>query len=443
MKFVLNRNFAIEPQDSTRNHSVVRAFGTVCTPDLTLFHPEHVSIEISRQSKMHPAFTLVEMLVVITIIGVLAGLLMPAVGAARESARSVQCQSNLRQFGQVMIARTASDPAGQFCSGNFDLERDGVPTEVGWVADMVLRATLPSEMRCSSSGVENAKAIEQVLTMSVADINDDSCIDRLGSETYVDEQGQTITNILRKISEENYDVSSDDRVSLVRSKMFEKGYNTNYAVSWFLVRGEIKLDEDGNPNPTDSACSDVNPRGKNVTRGVLTTRILDSSKAPAGTVPLLCDSSAIGVLSAPIGELSGANLYAASIVGSPIGWNVKVDNDADGTAETSSNFYLETPSFAVGTAKTGADGWLKQWNHDSRQDYRGMAPLHGGGTCNVLMADGSITVLVDANGDGLINNGFDGADVADASTEFWTDSKVEAETLKLASFHSLSSKGGE
>jgi prepilin-type N-terminal cleavage/methylation domain-containing protein/prepilin-type processing-associated H-X9-DG protein len=402
-----------------------------------------VIIGNADRRKMHPAFTLVEMLVVITIIGVLAGLLMPAVGAARESARSVQCQSNLRQFGQVMIARTASDPAGQFCTGNFDLERDGVPTEIGWVADMVQRATLPSEMRCSSSGVENAKAIEQVLTMAVADITDDSCVDRLGSETHVDDQGQTITNILRKISEENYGPSSEDRIRLIQSKMLEKGYNTNYAASWFLVRSEMRLDEDGNLKPNDTACTDVNPRGKNVTRGVLTTRILDSSKAPAGTVPLLCDSSAIGVLSAPMGKLTGANLYAASIVGSPIGSTVQVDNDADGTPETASTFYLETPSFAVGTSKTGADGWLKQWNHDVRQDYRGMAPLHGGGTCNVLMADGSITVLTDVNGDGFINNGFDGADVTAASTEYWTDSKVESETLKLASFHSLTSKGGE
>ena len=49
------------------------------------------------------AFTLVELLIVIAIIGVLVGLLMPTVGRARESARRAACLSNLRQVHQSFL----------------------------------------------------------------------------------------------------------------------------------------------------------------------------------------------------------------------------------------------------------------------------------------------------------------------------------------------------
>ncbi len=103
----------------------------------------------------HRAFSLVELLVVITIIGILVALLLPAVQAAREAARRIQCCNNLKQIGLALHAY--SEARGVFPPGC--IVSTGTPP--GWQPWQEAKSTLTQNQHGTSWMLQILPYIEQ------------------------------------------------------------------------------------------------------------------------------------------------------------------------------------------------------------------------------------------------------------------------------------------
>lgn len=387
-----------------------------------------------RKHQRH-AFTLVEMLVVITIIGILIALLLPALAAAREAARQAQCKSNMRQFFIGFATFAERDPERRFSTGAFDGARDGCIDTYGWVADLVnTGAAKPQELLCPSN---NSKMSEKFN-------------DYLGVTTIIPKEGVPDPTRLNAGACKLINAATDPaaKADLIAKHFLEKGYGTNYMTSWFMSRTGPKLESDTAtagvvkifyPNDDPAGTKRNAIKGLGGTVGPLSQNVVDAGGISSSRIPIMGDAN-VGdqkeaFLKNSIPGFAGAgDRLVESFSDGPclrvagtnklVAWG-STDAGAVNCVDTSGS-----PPVNIFLDEQPPQSAVQKNPLDHLQDYRDFAPAHGsgrGGACNILFADGHVASFVDQNGDGYLNPGFDVSAVDPVNLPLigYTDNTVE------------------
>lgn len=406
--------------------------------------------------RLKKAFTLVELLVVMAIIGLLVAMLLPALSRAREFARATTCKNNLRQFGLAMFQFADNDPAKRLTSGAADYKRDGCMDSYGWVADIVnIQAANPSDMLCPSNPLKALEKTNDLLGGTDTTTGSDGCPTARLAEGAC---GQSLWNSIAgggsAMGFGGSDAGTATRAEFVARAFFARGYSTNYVSSWFMVRNTPLFQKPTAGNEQKLLTLTTGSlKGIGQTAGGLTLRALETAVVPSSRVPLLGDA-------AP-GDVNEAVLDQTIAYGSEYSATQYAVTDESKVFLTKGELLVE--SFSDGPAyydpsgpkialvgqgvdmapqadceRAGTCGQASVAGGAFMQDYRDFFAVHGGsqGYCNILMGDGSVKSFQDRNGDKFLNPGFPvGSSLteADARKVGYRDGQVE---LPLVEVHS-------
>ncbi|MBS0189449.1 MAG: prepilin-type N-terminal cleavage/methylation domain-containing protein [Planctomycetes bacterium] len=309
--------------------------------------------EISPHARtwIRPAFTLIELLVVIAIVAVLLSILLPSLSAARDSARTIKCQTSLRQMGVGFLSYAGSN-RGSYCSGpqdgrinnNWGPPADIQSGKVGWMSDAVQGGYfVPGANLCPTNPARSAQSLQN---------------DKLPASF----KGITAT-------------------APKRLAMFNAGYNTNYTPTWYFAFTEL-VDLRDNPDIDVKRPYFDSKRTRQAAKGTLNEK--DLGRVPTNMVPLFAD-----------GRVNDAGDGESTVLVGTETFRV-VKHLTDGYAGAPVDGFFGKQSWSdLGPAHGRAPGG-KLRNSASGINQKDLDKYYG----NWLFADGHVESLRDSNMDG-------------------------------------------